>query len=213
MFDKFFSQIRTLPEGQPDGAAPFYINERLACVRGYRELMEVAAGRTFENGLYRLHDKASREVGQENARSAYPELGDRLEVFGYDWMGTQFAIDFGRLADGEPLVMMLEPGWGSALQVPASFVDLHEEEIVDRTDRALMSDLFNEWSSKNPQANPLGHSDCVGFRIPLSLGGSDGVDNLEVTDCDVYWSFAGQMRRQLDGAPDGTPIKSVVSDT
>ena len=55
---------------------------------------------------------------------------------------------------------------------------------------ALASDLFSQWLESGGVAPQ--HDPCIGYKVPLFLHGSDTVDNLEVTDMDVYWSICGQ---------------------
>lgn len=210
MFERFRSLFRLLPEGQ--GPAAPWIDARMAGVAGYEELMTSAAGCSFDNGLYRLHSAVTGLAGQEDADAAFPEYSGRLAVFGFDWLGRQFALDSGRVENGEPLVMMLEPGTGEALEIPVGFVWFHDEEIVDYRNEALASEFFASWATANPDAVPLGASECVGYRVPLFLGGRDTVDNLEVTDFDVYWTITGQMRIQAKDLPAGTPIRGVTID-
>ncbi len=81
--------------------------------------------------------------------------------------------------------MMLEPGTGEALEIPTSFVAFHNEELVDYRDAALASEFFCRWSSAQLEKLPLDHSNCVGYRTPLFLGGSDTLDDLEVVDFDA----------------------------
>jgi hypothetical protein len=49
----------------------------------------------------------------------------------------------------------------------------------------------------------------VGYRVPLFLGGSDTLENLEVTDLDVYWTICGQLRLAAAQLPEGTAIKGI----
>jgi hypothetical protein len=207
MFERFRSEFRLLPEGQQP--APLWDDGRLGAVRGYTALMGSAAGCTFENGLYRLHSAETGPVGQADADAAFPPYAGRLSVFGFDWLGRQFALDFGRLKGGEPLVMMLEPGTGEALEIPAGFVDFHDEELVDYRDEALASEFFSAWAAAHPDAVPLSASQCVGYRVPLFLGGRDTLDNLDVTDLEVYWTITGQIRARSQDLPTGTPIRGV----
>ena len=207
MFERFRSQFRLLPEGQQP-VAP-WDDGRLGAVTGHAELMASAAGCTFEGGLYRLHSAETGPVGQKVADAAFPEHAGRLSVFGFDWLGRQFALDFGRLEAGEPRVMMLEPGTGEALEIPVGFVLFHDEEIVDYRDEALASEFFESWLTAHPGGAALEVSQCVGYRVPLFLGGRDTVDNLEVTDFDAYWSITGQLRVQTKDLAAGTPFRGV----
>ena len=56
---------------------------------------------------------------------------------------------------------------------------------------------------------PLKADECVGYRVPLFLGGQDVVDNLEVSDLGVYWSLCAQLRQGTRDLPTGTSIGSV----
>jgi hypothetical protein len=58
----------------------------------------------------------------------------------------------------------------------------------------------------------LGFNECVGYRTPLFLGGSDDVANLEISDIDVYWTIMGQLRLKALNLPAWTAITSVRSD-
>jgi hypothetical protein len=49
----------------------------------------------------------------------------------------------------------------------------------------------------------------VGYRVPLFLGGTDTVENLERGDMDVYWSLTSQAAAQVAALPEGTPITSM----
>jgi T6SS immunity protein Tdi1, C-terminal len=186
-----------------------WMDERSRRVRGYEELMTAFAGRSFERGLYRIHSAETGAVGQAKATAAFPEFEARVWVFGFDWLGRQAALDFGRISDGQPLVLLLEPGTGEALEIPVGLVEFHEEEIIDYRDEALASVFFAEWVDANPSSIPLGVRQCVGYRVPLFLGGSDTIENLETSDFEVYWDFCGQLLRQSRGLPAETPITRV----
>jgi hypothetical protein len=47
---------------------------------------------------------------------------------------------------------------------------------------------------------------CVGYKIPLFLGGEDGPDNFEISDLDVYWHITAQLIEKTKGLPIGTPV-------
>lgn len=176
---------------------------------GYRELMDEFSGCSFEGGLYRVHELATGIAGQKLAVAGFPELAGRVSVFGFDWLGTQAALDFGRMRDEAPQVLLLEPGTGQALEVPVDVVRFHDEEIVDRRDSALASHFFAEWLDANPTNPGLKFRECVGYRVPLFLGGTDTIDNLELVDFEVYWDLLGQLRGQARPLASGTRIERV----
>lgn len=172
--------------------------------------LDVAGGRTFEGGLYRVHTRASGLASDGLVRAAFPEFAGRLTCFGYDWLGRQFATDEGRGSGDDPEVMMFEPGTGEALEIPVPFSRFHDEELVDYTEEALARSFFEEWRHSGGPSPKF--SECVGYRRPLFLGGKDVVENLELSDLDVYWTLMGQLRRQARGLPEGTPITGVVRE-
>lgn len=83
---------------------------------------------------------------------------------------------------------MLEPGTGDVLSIPVSFEDFHNEEIVEYHEDCLASSFFEKWYSKN-NCYKLNRNECASYIIPLFLSGKDTVDNLEVSDMEVYWEI------------------------
>lgn len=191
MFEAFRAQYT--PSSLSDDRAAF-IADAVSTVPGYREFMTEYAGATFGRGLYRVHSASTGGSGQRCAEEAFPEFVGRIVVVSFDWLGRQFALDLGRIERDEPQVLLLEPGTGEALEIPVSFSMLHDEELVDYADAALATDFFAEWSGHAPESLPLSTAQCAGYRVPLFLGGEDGIENLEVSDFDVYWTLMGQLR-------------------
>ena len=104
---------------------------------------------------------------------------------------------------------MIEPGTGEILQIPMSFVDFHNSELVDQRDAVVAFTFFNEWIAANPDALPLGPDRCVGYRVPLFLGGRDELANLEETDLWVYLSISAQLLAQTRELAPGTSISRI----
>jgi hypothetical protein len=48
---------------------------------------------------------------------------------------------------------------------------------------------------------------CYCFKIPAALGGAYALDNIGTIDRAELISASGHIAKQLDGLPDGTPIK------
>ena len=206
MFDKFFDGFTTSDSTPPP---PARFKRRLRKVDGFTELMSVAGGWTFGKGLYRLHSVGSGTIGQQALDSAFPEFAGRVSVFAFDWLGRQFAIDFARELNGQPLLMMFEPGTSEALEIPLPFSEFHNEELTAFHDEVLASGFFESWAIANAGSTPLGFSDCVGLTIPLQLGGSDTEENLEVVDFEVYWDLLAQIRASTHNSPVGASIRAV----
>lgn len=162
----------------------------------------------FLDGAYRLHQAADIERFTDLARAAFPAFADRIECFGADWLGRQFAKDQDRKRGGQPLVLMLEPGTGEALEIPAIFTAFHEHELIEEPDAVAAAPFFREWLSAGG-ARP-GYDQCISYKEPLFLGGSDEIANLEVSDLDVYWTVAAQLLAEVRDLPEGTVINRVT---
>lgn len=211
MFERFLTQFALVPPAQTGG--PMWREHRLLMVVGYDDLAGRFAGCSFENGLYRLHDASSGPRARRLIEDAFPSFSKRVHPFAFDWLGRQFAVDEGRMEAGQPLVLLLEPGTGEALEIPLTFEHFHNEELVDYKDAALASDFFAAWAGSYPANLPLAADHCVGYRVPLFLGGQDVVDNLEVIDVDVYWSLSGQLRHGTANMPPGTSIRGISRES
>ena len=166
-------------------------------------------GCTFERGLYRVHSEASAAAASKVVAEAFPEFRARLWCFGFDWLGRQFALDRSRGAAADWEVLMLEPGTGQALEIPA-FSRFHDEELVDYTEEVLAVSSFSDWISAHSSA--VGFDQCVGYRTPLFLGGQDTLGNLEVSDIDVYWTILGQLRLKAMNLSAGISITEIRTE-
>jgi hypothetical protein len=206
MFEQFTTRFAVLPADQAAGAP--WRDSRLAAAAGYSELAGRFAGCTFENGLYRLHDATTGPRSSAMVAEAFPEFAARACPFAHDWLGRQFSLDRGRLEGDEPLVLLLEPGTGEALEVPLSFAAFHVQLDALR-EPALAAAFFADWAEANADRLPLRSDQCVGYRVPLFLGGRDALDNLEVSNLEVYWSLCAQLSLAAKGLPPGTSIGSV----
>lgn len=177
------------------------------------EVMKALGGVSLADGLYRVFPPSAVTQWTAVAVEAFPEFAGRATVFAADWLGRLLAADTGRTTpDGESLVLMLEPGTGEALEVPVTVSGIHTSELLDEADALVAEPLYRAWRSASGDAEPLRLTECVGFRIPLFLGGTDDVSNLERTDMEVYWSLSGQMRQQTEATPDGTRIDAVGTE-
>lgn len=78
------------------------------------------------------------------------------------------------------------------LIIPDDFVEFHDTEIVDYPEDALVSRYFDDWFENNDHYI-LKHSECVGYKIPLYLNGEDDLNNLEVSDMEVYWGVMSPL--------------------
>jgi hypothetical protein len=175
------------------------------------EIFDVLGGSTFDDGIYRVHTAESAAVSNELIDAGFKEFGGMTPAFGFDWLGRQFAADL-RTPTNDPPVLMFEPGSGEVLEIPVTTSRFHDYELIESKEAALAARFFEEWSDRNSSSLPVSFDACVGYKVPLFLGGSDTVDNLTVTDLDVYWTIVSQLRLGVRGMAPGTPISSVARD-
>jgi len=173
-----------------------------------RAFLDHHAGTVLHNGMYRVVTAETRKMGQEFIREAFAHRVGRVEVFGYSWLGNMFCLDSERIEGGARGVLLLEPGTGEELEIPANLTTFHEVELVQEPEAALAKELFDGWTALGGPAPGVGQ--CIGYKKPLFLGGADEVGNLEVSDLDVYWTISAQLIRQVRGLPKGTKINRVT---
>jgi Domain of unknown function (DUF1851) len=174
---------------------------------GFMELFSKYEGVSFGKGLYRLHKLIDIKKWNNIVLQAFPEFENRIECFGYDWLGRHFALDLGRLEAGEAQILMLEPGTGEVLEIPCNFIEFHNVEIPNYHDACLASSFYSEWLSKHP--TNLSTDECIGYRVLLFLKGEDTISNLEKGDMEVYWSICTQLIKQTKNLPEGTIIRNL----
>lgn len=86
---------------------------------------------------------------------------------------------------------MFEPGTGEVLEIPCNIVSFHNEGLNEFRDAALADKFYLEWTQSGGIAP--GYNQCIGYKVPLFLGGLDELNNLEVLDIDVYWHLLSQL--------------------
>ena len=155
--------------------------------KDFDSFMTIYGGKTFLNGIYRVHQISDIEKWTNIVCEAFPAYKGRIKVFGFDWLGRSFALDTIRNT-----VLLFEPGTKEVLDIPANFVDFHNIEIAEYHEDSLASKFFYKWFETN-NGFVLAHNQCAGYKVPLSLNGDDSLENLEVTDMEVYWGLMAQL--------------------
>ncbi|HVX91017.1 MAG TPA: T6SS immunity protein Tdi1 domain-containing protein [Candidatus Paceibacterota bacterium] len=172
-----------------------------------RELFRTFGGASFNGGIYRILCSEETDKWDALISEVFPSFGGRTTCFALDWLGRLFALDPARLSSGKPAVVMFEPGTGQSLEIPCNLTQFHESELITYQEQALAKGFYDAWQSKGgPPPSP---EQCIGYKVPLFLGGSDTVDNLEVSDLDVYWTIIAQLILQVRGISRGARIATV----
>lgn len=205
-FEKFLAAFNCTEDRSP--GPPPKIKGSLAEV--VSQVTTELGGKTFEDGLYRVLRGDEVVEATQAAWAIFPQQAKTCVVFAYDWLGRMFAADATRSEDGLPLVLLLEVGTGDALAVPLNPIAFHDEELVGYADEALARSYFQEWKQENP--DPIPHHQCVGYKVPLFLGGEDDLENLEASDLSVYWHICGELISQIEDLEDGDEISDISID-
>jgi hypothetical protein len=164
-------------------------------------------GKTFDGGLYRVCRGDEIRIATEAMRNMFPEYRKRITAFAYDWLGRHFVIDNARVEGGKPLILLMEPGAGETLEIPAPIVEFHNSILLTHRQDALAAAFYDSWKQLDPPE--INHEDCIGYRVPLFLGGDDTVENLERTNMSVYLEISAQLRARTRTLKDGQTIGDI----
>ncbi|QHD07060.1 T6SS immunity protein Tdi1 domain-containing protein [Pseudomonas sp. R76] len=175
---------------------------------GLVELISEFGGCSFENALYRVMKPSSINEWNKTIKYAFPDFYGRVQCFGFDWLGRIFALDSGRLEEGYSGVVMFEPGTGQVLEIPCNIVTFHNQELVEYSEEALAVSFRLQWLIRGAAPS---YEECVGYKIPLFLGGRDVTNNLGILNLDVYWTLTAQLIRKARGLPPGTVLGKITS--
>ncbi len=143
-----------------------------------------------------------------NICNVFPEFEKRVTAFAFDWLGRHFVVDHQRKENNKPLILLLEPGAGEAMQIPVPIEAFHNSELTEFVDDALAAQFFGRWRTKD--SSNIKFDKCVGYKVPLFLGGSDTVENLELTDMSIYTEICGQLRNKIRTLPEGAVIRDLL---
>jgi hypothetical protein len=177
---------------------------------GLGQLFDQFGGASFCGGLYRIIHPADLMDWQDRIHLAFPEFEGRIFCFGFDWLGRVFALDIKRSEDGQAGVVMFEPGTGEALEIPSNLQTFHEAELIEYGEAALAISFHEKWLATGGVEPRF--DQCIGYRKPMLLSGADEVENLEVSDIDVYWHLMGQLILKTKGLPQGTVVRANMGD-
>lgn len=200
MFDVFQSNfVRDLQKNEPLEESVTILNIPMLA-----EFFIKFGGASFNRGLYRTIHPSQLTEWQNRIHFAFPEFEGRVVCFGFDWLGRAFALDSARHEGGHAGVTMFEPGTGEALDIPSNLRSFHDNELIEFGEAALAISFYDRWL-KISGAHPK-YDQCVGYKTPLFLGGADEVENIEMSDIDVYWHLMGQLICKTRGLPEGTRV-------
>ena len=165
-------------------------------------------GKSFNHGVFRVFRADQIPAAVLTMEAMFPQYRGRLVPFAFDWLGRHFALDLAKGGNGQPQILMLEVGTGQAMIIPVPVMDFLNVELVEYAADALATSFWQEWRSLNPA--DLAFTDCVGYKVPLFLGGADVVANLELSDLSVYVEVCSQLRNKTRKLAPGQSIGSAA---
>jgi len=181
----------------------------LSTLTGYARPLEKYSDMGFDGGIYYLYGGTAINAWTELIGRAFPTFRGRVLCFGRDWMGNHFCLDKQRSESGEPLVLLFEVGTGKVLELPATYESFHSSLSIQHADAVFAESLYRRWKALHPE--PIRIEECVGYVVPLFLGGKDDVENLEKSNLSVYWHLMTELLAKTNDLPRGAKISSVSS--
>lgn len=163
------------------------------------------AGATFNNGLLRFHNATSGALAQQNLFEFFGERASELTPFAVDWRGRHFCRVH---IDGQDMAMRTDSAFNEASPI-ADYATTVAYMLDDPGASELLEENAMAEAFQTLHIFGLRFTDCVGLKVPAFLDGAETVDNLEVNDLDVYWTFNAQVYNQVKDTPAGTSIRIV----
>ena len=160
-------------------------------ILGFKEFFEKYSGASFNKGVYHLVEYDKIEEHTQTVVTGFPDYKKRAIVFAFDWLGRVFAMDGARRKDGSPLILSFDFSRNEVLEIPCTFIEFHNLELVEYGDDALSSGMYAKYLNAGfaaPQAQ-----ECCGPKVPIFLGGAERFEELDVIDVGVYWHLTAQL--------------------
>lgn len=161
-------------------------------------VLAMIGGRSFNLGTFRTF--TSEDAVQWNATigGIFPALRGAIFCVGFAWNGRIIAETLLDRGDIERGVTIVDPGTADCLNAPVDIVTFLNDVLCDGAEDVLEAATYFEWL--NSGESPVGHDECVGYDVPLFLGGEASFDNMSISDLGVYWNVSGELiRAYLDG--------------
>ncbi len=167
------------------------------------KLIDQCGGVTFNQGLYRIHSFESSIKWALTIADYFNQYQHKIYPFGFDWMGRQFCL--GTSGD---ILYMFDPATGQNFELRQTLTLLHNEDFVNDTDDMLSVNLFKRVLAFY-KINSIDYDECLGYKIPLFLGGKDEIENYELQNMEVYWHIENQLYKKTKDLPEGTKIGNI----
>ena len=197
MFEEFLSKFHVTQEISQDTSIRFE-NPDLQIV------ISELGGKVFNNGLYRVFPAEQIEMRTRELLMQFPRAKEIAIVFGCDWEGRYFTTSLDDMIDGHATTMLVSFDTNEVFCIDRTLIDFHNLELTGNPDASLDYPLYQEW--RKTDSEPIDMNECIGFKVPLCLGGQDTVENLGRTDLSVCRDLTAQIWVAIHDLPEGASV-------
>jgi hypothetical protein len=169
--------------------APPYRNSK--AFASLSELLARFGDALISNGAYGLLTAETAQKLTPVCLEFFPTFRGAVIVFARDWLSNLYGADFSRIQANKPIVVVFDINSGEAFNTHLDIHQFHETVALDDPQMCFDVDLYQEWCQEQAPLTLI--TRCVGYTIPLALGGADDLTNMAETDLEVYWSLTGQI--------------------
>jgi len=170
-------------------------------IRLHESILDECYYCSYPYNLIRFHLPKDSIKWNNAVEYAFPEFKTRVHCVASTWIGKQISLD---RANQNERMLILDIGIGEAFEIECAPKIFFKEKSVVRNDLLFDTDLYLAWRKTCSDTIPEGQ--CCGFKVPLYLGGKYSVDNMEITDLEVYWHLFGQLFQKTRNLADGTRV-------
>src|SRR5262249_2681166 len=121
-----------------------------------------------------------------------PGYNGGILLFGYDWFGRQYGL----IRHVDNVLVMFDPSMIESFELAGDLVEFHNTDLVSDKEETVSAEAFSI-ASYELGITDLRNDQCVGYKVPLFLGGKDEYSNYEIIDMEVYWEIQYQLFMQV----------------
>lgn len=170
--------------------------------------LEEFDGASFNRGLYRVLDIADILPYTARISTVFPNYEGRICPFAYDWLNRIYSVDISQTANTQPMLHLFSHLTDEVFELPFEIATFHNEVLTNRESQVLDSDMFDNFLA-SARKKAISRSQCVAMRVPLFLGGTYCVENMEIIDSKIDWEITAQLLNETRTLQSGTVISSV----
>ncbi len=187
-----------------EGASPVPDGGRLSGGIDGAAILALVGGRSFNLGAFRTFSTESSKDWNDVISDAFPAYKGIIRCIGFGWDGQVIAEVLRDREDIERGVAIFNPNTAETLNAPVSIVDFMNDMIGDDEEDVLEAGLYLTWLKADK--TPVQIDECVGYDVPMFVGGDQSMENMNVIDFEVYWDISRDLIKKYFDAEDGDAI-------